>query len=97
MKTNLEISHAIATQVLGWTQIDDSMYKDAEGFYVYLTNWAESIPHAIDLAALQQVALKPVTDGWEAWQLSDPTVVGTDSSAAKSIALCVLAINNIEP
>ncbi|MBW4536329.1 MAG: hypothetical protein KME09_20545 [Pleurocapsa minor HA4230-MV1] len=89
--TDQEINHLIATQVNGWIHDEGIFYHDASGFTCYLADYCNSIPHAMDLAKANGVALKPTVDGWSAYKLADETVVGTDSLASKAICLCLTA------
>jgi hypothetical protein len=94
--TNIELSELIAVRVLGWEKIDDRMYKNSEGFYILLTNWAESIAHALDLAALNGVGIMPVESGWQAFLVESLANLAIDPSPAKAIALAILIVHNIE-
>jgi hypothetical protein len=56
-----------------------------------MADYCNSISHALDLAKVHLIALKPVEAGWEAAKMANPSVVGVDTVAAKSICLCLLA------
>jgi hypothetical protein len=89
--TEAEINHAIATQINGWTHVEGIVYQDSDGNYCYMADYCNSIAHALDLAKANLISLKPVQAGWEASKMSNPSVSATDTVAAKSICLCLLA------
>ena len=89
--TNQEINHAIATEVNGWIHDEGIFYHDENGNTCYLADYCNSIPHSIDLAYTHGVGLKPVGDGWTAYQVASESVSGTDALASKAICLCLLA------
>jgi hypothetical protein len=89
--TEAEINHTIATQINGWQYVEGIIYQDSDGNYCYMADYCNSIAHALDLAKAYLIALKPVEAGWEASKMSNPSVVGVDAVAAKSICLCLLA------
>jgi hypothetical protein len=93
--TEQEINHAIATQVRGWIHDEGIFYHDAAGFTCYLSDYCNSIAHALDLAKEQGVGLAPTPDGWQAYQLSNPEVLGNNAVAAKAICLCILTIHGV--
>jgi hypothetical protein len=93
--TEQEINHTIATVVCGWIHDEDIFYHDAAGFTCYLSDYCNSISHALDLAKEQGVGLMPTTEGWQAYQLSNPEVVGNNAVAAKAICLCILTMHDI--
>lgn len=88
--TDQELNHLIATKILGWTQSEGIVYLDTNDAYCYLADHCNSIPHALDLAKAHGIGLKPVDDGWMAWQLSEDSVSTVDSIASKAIVLCLL-------
>jgi hypothetical protein len=89
--TEAEINHTIATQINGWQYVEGIIYQDSDGNYCYMADYCNSISHALDLAKVHLIALKPVEAGWEAAKMANPSVVGVDTVAAKSICLCLLA------
>lgn len=93
--TDQEINHLIATQINGWIHDEGIFYHDVNGFTCYLADYCHSIAHALDLAKANNIALKPVADGWSAYKLSDETTIGTDNLASKAICLCLVATTNL--
>jgi hypothetical protein len=89
--TEQEINHYIAVNISGWIHEEGIFYHDASGFTCYLADYCNSIAHTLDLAFANQVALKPFSDGWQAYRLSDEGTVFTDSLASKAICLCLVA------
>jgi hypothetical protein len=101
--TTQEISHLIATAVRGWTQQEGVVYTDAEGNTQYITNYCDSVPHALDLAQEQNIALLPVDGQWKAFKLANGEAIEAvmdtetvDSNAGKAICLSILKANNVE-
>jgi hypothetical protein len=86
-----EINHLIATNINLWIHDEGIFYHDINGNTCYLADYCNSIPHAIDLAKANEVALKPTVDGWTAYKLSDETMASTNSLASKAICLCLVA------
>jgi hypothetical protein len=84
-----EINHFIATQINGWIHDEGIFYHDANGSTCYLADYCNSIAHAIDLALVHGVALKPMNDRWTAYKMSDETVASSDLIASKAICLCL--------
>jgi hypothetical protein len=76
--TEQEINHYIAVNINGWIHDEGIFYHDASGFTCYLADYCNSLPHAMDLAFANQVALKPSPDGWQAYELSNEGTVFTD-------------------
>jgi hypothetical protein len=100
---DLQINELIAISVLNWTKIDDLTYRDTEGFFVRLTDWCNSAPHALDLAMQKNIAIMPVEGQWKTFKLPESgnleAVIGSesiDSPIGKAICLSVLKANNIE-
>jgi hypothetical protein len=87
---NQEINHAIATQVNGWIHDEGIFYHDANGATCYLADYCNSIAHALDFAKAYGIVLKPCDEGWEAYQLADPTNSSQDAVAASAICMCLL-------
>lgn len=85
--TDQEINHLIATKVNGWIHDEGIFYHDVNGFTCYLANYCHSIAHALDLAKANGIGLKPVDQGWLAYQVADPTAYSSDAVAAKAICL----------
>lgn len=88
--TNQEINHFIAVNINGWVHDEGIYYHDASGFNCYLADYCNSLPHAIDLAFANKVALKPCPDGWQAYRLADEGNVSLDSLPSKAICLCLV-------
>ena len=89
--TEQEINHFIATQINGWIHDEGIFYHDASGFTCYLADYCNSIPHAMDLAKTNNIALKPTVNGWSAYKLGDETILAEDTLASKAICLCLTA------
>jgi hypothetical protein len=87
--TDQEINQTICTQILNWTLVEGSVYQDTAGTYVYAADYCNSIPHSMDLAKANEIALKPTVDGWTAYKLSDETALAADALASKAICLCL--------
>jgi hypothetical protein len=85
-----EINHFIATQVNLWIHDEGIFYHDAAGFTCYLADYCHSLNHAMDLAKANNIALKPVAEGWSAYKLNNETAVALDALASKAICLCLL-------
>lgn len=90
---NLEINHYIAVNINGWIHDEGIFYHDVNGFTCYLADYCNSIAHAMDLAKTNEVALKPTSDGWLAYKLSDETITGADVLSSKAICLCLTAVS----
>jgi hypothetical protein len=95
--TDLEINQAIATQVLKWTPVEGIVYQNSEGAYCYLADYCNSVSHALDLAKSFDIGLAPVSEGWQATQITNSQKVGVDLIAGKAICLCLLAIASNQP
>jgi hypothetical protein len=91
--TDQEINQTIATRILGWTHVEGIVYLDSNDAYCYLADYCHSIAHALDLAKANEIALKPVAEGWSAYKLSDETTIATDSLASKAICLCLTTVS----
>jgi hypothetical protein len=94
--TDLEINQKIATNIKRWTPIEDGWYDDGSGFYNPLPDYCNSIAHALDLAKVHGIGLKPVEAGWEEYNVANPTSYSTDAVAAKAICLCLLIDSQIQ-
>jgi hypothetical protein len=90
MLTDQEINHQIATQVNGWTHLESIYYQNGEGSICYLADYCNSLPHAMDLAFTNDIALKPTPDGWQAYKLHGDLVTSDDPLASKAICLCLI-------
>ena len=107
---NEQISHLIATMVNGWQQVDGIVYLDpASNMYAYRANYPESAPHAIDLAAVNNIAIAPHQGQWKAAKVIsssnsgntimievDPNSIAVDSSFPKAICLSLLRSVGVE-
>jgi hypothetical protein len=95
--TSIEISHLIATEVKGWTQLEGIAYQDKEGNVYYLPNYPDSIAHALDLAMVEKISLMPLEDGtWRATALLNSDAFKIDANPGMAICLATLAAHNIE-
>ncbi|NJK58736.1 MAG: hypothetical protein HC939_23530 [Pleurocapsa sp. SU_5_0] len=90
--TEQEINHYIAVNINDWIHDEGIFYHDVNGFTCYLADYCNSIAHAMDLAKANEVALKPTSDGWLAYKLSDETKAGTDALPSKAICLSLVAL-----
>ena len=88
--TNQEINHAIATEINDWIHDEGIFYHDGNGKICYLADYCNSIPHALDLAYAHGIGLKPAGDNWNAYQVVNEPISGTDALASKAICLCLL-------
>lgn len=95
--TSQEISGLIATDIRGWTKIDEIAYQDSAGNIYYLPNYPDSIAHALDLAMAEQISLTPMPDStWRATSLGDTEIFAVNTSAGMAICLAVLKQSGLD-
>lgn len=92
--TNQEINHQIAVSVKGWKHIEDIWYDDGSGFWNPLPDYCNSSAHAIDLAQVSNICIKPVAEGWQTAFVDNPDIAVIDPVFATAIAKTALAIFN---
>jgi hypothetical protein len=94
---DFSINQTIAIQILRWTQIDEVTYRDTEGFFIFLTDFCNSISHALDLAMAEKISLMPLENGtWRASALLNSDAFSVDSNPSRAICLATLALHEIE-
>jgi hypothetical protein len=90
--TNQEINHKIATDIKGWTFVEDGWYDDGSGFYNPLPDYCNSISHALDIAKLSGISMQPLPEDWRAFATDTPSITTNDPVLATAIAKTALAI-----
>jgi hypothetical protein len=91
--TDREINHLIATQINGWTHIEDIFYNDSDGVICYLADYCNSIAHSLDLAKTANVGLAPTLNNlWLSYSVANPEVKAEDAVPGKAICLCILKL-----